>query len=62
MPGGAVRTRLELSASRGVLIVDDEGNPIVSSEMTGDEGDLEDEWPEPKWQRSGEDDEEEGED
>lgn len=53
-----VRSRLELSTSRGVLILDQDGNPIVNSEMTGDEGVDPDEWPEPR-DRGNESEEEE---
>ncbi|MEK7481678.1 MAG: hypothetical protein AAB633_02990 [Patescibacteria group bacterium] len=58
---GVVRSRLGTSVSRGVLILDRDGNPVVNSEMTADDGLVMDPdyWPEPRerW----DDDEQEGE-
>lgn len=55
---GVVRSRLGVSASRGVLIMDQDGNPILNSEMTATDEPVDpDWWPEPR--QSNEDYEEE---
>lgn len=55
-----VRSGLDVSTSRGVVILDQDGNAIVNSEMTGGDEPLDpDEWPEPR-DRWDESEEEEG--
>lgn len=55
-----VRTRLMHSASRGVVITDENGNQIVNSEMTGGDESMDpDWWPEPKFVGFDEEEEEE---
>lgn len=53
-----VRSGLDVSASRGVIILDQDGNAVVNSEMTGgDERVDPDDWTEPKFERLDEEEE-----
>lgn len=59
MGAQVVRSGLDVSASRGVIILDQDGNAIVNSEMTGgDEPVDSDDWTEPKFERFCEEEEE----